>query len=256
MAISCTLAEPGIAVITISDPGSRNALGPEEFEALATAWETLGVDASVRAVVVTGAGRQAFCSGARLDADFSSVADVNDMVDRALLKTRLFPKPLIAAVNGHCVAGGFELMLSCDLRVASAEALLGLPEVRWGILPSGGGAMKLIEQIGYARAMELLLTGVLIPARKAEAVGLVNCVMPAEGVFEQALQYARSIARNSPLAVSLTKRAALAHRAAAWSALESDEARSATLVRRSRDAGIGRDAFLGKREPVYPDLPD
>lgn len=251
MAIVTTQPEPGIALVTIANVASRNALGPEEFAGLALAWESLAADAQLRCVVVTGAGDKAFCSGAHLAADFSAVRDVDDMVDRALLKTWLFPKPLVAAVNGHCVAGGFELMLSSDLRVASDSALLGLPEVHWGILPSGGGAMKLIDQIGQARAMQLLLTAELITARQALEFGLVNAAVPAVQVLEAAMALARKIAGNSPLAVARTKQAALERRTQTWQSMEAAERALVKVVRASTDAQVGRDAFLAKVPPVY-----
>ena len=251
MAIVTTHPEAGIALVTIDNAASRNALGPEEFAGLAQAWDKLAVDAQLRCVVVTGGGDKAFCAGAHLGADFSGVGDVDDMVDRALLKTRLFPKPLVAAVNGHCVAGGFELMLSTDLRVASENAMLGLPEVHWGILPSGGGAMKLIDQIGHARAMQLLLTAQLITARQALEFGLVNAIVPAAQVLEEAMKLARKISGNSPLAVAQTKRAALEHRVGTWQSLEAAERELVQVVRASIDAQVGRDAFLTKVPPLY-----
>lgn len=251
MPILHTRPEPGIALVTVSNPERRNALGPAEFEGLAQAWDLLASDPQVRCVVVAGAGSQAFCSGAQLDADFSASPDINDMVDRALLKTRLFPLPMVAAVNGHCVAGGFELMLAADVRVGSAAAKLGLPEVHWGIVPSGGAAMKLVEQIGHARAMQLLLTAELVTAQQALQFGILNEVVEPEQVLPRALHYARLIAGNSPLAVAHTKQLALAGRPQAWQTREKAERRSADIVRASADAEAGRHAFLCKTKPAY-----
>lgn len=252
MPIDLTRPEPGVALVTIDNPLRRNALGPAEFHGLAQAWSRLELDPSVRCIVVTGRGTVAFCSGAQLDADFAAVADADAMVDAALLKTRLMHKPVVAAVNGHCVAGGFELMMASDIRVASDAARLGLPEVHWGILPSGGAAMKLIEQIGHARAMQLLLTADLIPAERAREYGLVNEVVPADQVLETAMAIARRVAGNSPLAVAMTKESALKWRAASWAALEAEERERAVRVRSSADNRIGRKAFLTKTEPLYP----
>ena len=251
MPILYTQPEPGIALVTVSNPARRNALGPREFEALAQGWDRLANDAQVRCVIVTGDGDQAFCSGAQLDADFSGVPDIDHMVELALLKTRVFPKPLIAAVNGHCVAGGLELMLACDLRIGSHAARLGLPEVHWGIVPSGGAAMKLVEQIGHARAMQLLLTGQLVSAETALLFGLLNETVPADEVVSTALRYARAIAGNSPLAVAHTKQLALSGREAMWRERETMEKWSAGIVRASADSAEGRSAFLGKRDPAY-----
>lgn len=251
MPILHTRPEPGIALVTVSNPERRNALGPEEFEGLAQAWDMLAGDPQVRCVVVTGDGDKAFCSGAHLDADFSASPDIDDMVDRALLKTRLFPLPMVAAVNGHCVAGGFELMLASDVRVGSAAAKLGLPEVHWGIVPSGGAAMKLVEQIGHARAMQLLLTAELVTAQQALQFGILNEVVEPEQVLPRAMHYARVIAGNSPLAVAHTKQLALQGRPEVWRAREKDERRSTDIVRASADSAAGRRAFLGKTKPEY-----
>lgn len=251
MPILHTRPEPGIALVTVSNPERRNALGPEEFEGLAQGWDMLAKDPEVRCVVVTGAGNKAFCSGAQLDADFSASPDIDDMVDRALLKTRLFRLPMVAAVNGHCVAGGFELMLVSDLRVGSASAKLGLPEVHWGIVPSGGAAMKLVEQIGHARAMQLLLTAELVTAAQALQFGILNEVVEPEQVLSRAMHYARLIAGNSPLAVAHTKQLALAGQAEVWQAREMEERRSANIVRASADSAVGRHAFLSKTKPAY-----
>lgn len=241
----------GIALVTISNPGCRNALGPDDFQGLASTWNQLALDDSLRCVVITGDGQTAFCAGARLGADFHAVPDIDDLVDRALLKTRVFPRPIVAAVNGHCVAGGFELMLASDIRVASADAKFGLPEVRWGIVPSGGAAMKLVEQIGHARAMRLLLTAELIGADEAHSFGIVNEVVAAGDVLARALHFARLIASNSPLAVFHTKQLALGGRADGWREREPAERRSAALVRRSGDAFVGKRAFFAKVDPDY-----
>lgn len=255
MPIFHTRPEPFIALVTVSNPQRRNALSPLEFEALAQGWDRLANDEQVRCVVVTGEGSQAFCSGAQLDADFSGIPDIDVMVERALLKTRVFPKPLVAAVNGHCVAGGFELMLACDLRVCSVDAKLGLPEVHWGIVPSGGAAMKLVEQIGHARAMQLMLTGQLISAEVALQFGIVNETTASDQVLATAMRHARLIAANSPLAVNHTKHLAMAGREAVWREREAAERRSTSVVRASADSVEGRSAFLGKRNPTYKSGP-
>ena len=251
MPIIHTRPEPGIALVTISNPERRNALGPAEFEGLAHGWSMLSRDSEVRCVVVTGAGDKAFCSGAQLDADFSASLDIDEMVDRALLKTAVFRLPMVAAINGHCVAGGFELMLASDVRVGSASAKLGLPEVHWGIVPSGGAAMKLVEQIGHARAMQLMLTAELVTATQALQFGLLNEVVEPEQVLARAMHYARLITGNSPLAVAHTKQLALAGKAEVWQARETQERRSANVVRDSADSAAGRHAFLSKTTPKY-----
>ena len=251
MSIELTFPEPHLCLITIDNADKRNALGPKEFKGLAAAWETLIDRLDIRCVVITGRGQQAFCSGAQLDSDFSVLGDVNDWVDRALLKTHFFPIPIVAAVNGHCVAGGLELMISCDIRIASEKALFGLPEVRWGIVPSGGGTMKLVDQIGYARAMQLMLTGELILASSAMEIGLINQVCPVEEVLPKAMAVARQIAANSPLAVRLTKQLAVEKRFERWGSQETDERYAASLARNGPDIKKGLTAFLNKSLPSY-----
>jgi len=251
MPIELTFPESHLCLITIDNADKRNALGPKEFKDLAAAWETLINRLDVRCVVVTGSGQKAFCSGAQLDSDFSVLGDVDNWVDRALLKTRFFPIPLVAAVNGHCVAGGLELMISCDIRIGSETALFGLPEVRWGIVPSGGGTMKLVDQIGYARAMQLLMTGELISAASAMEIGLINQVCPVDEVMPKALAIARQIAANSPLAVRHTKRLALEKRFDRWGSQETNERYAARDARNGPDIKKGLDAFLNKSTPLY-----
>ena len=127
------------------------------------------------------------------------------------------------------------------------------PEVRWGIMPSGGGAMKLIDQIGQAKAMDLLFTGRLIDGLTAEGIGLITTALPAEDVYDQALATAQQIAKNSPVAVQAAKRAALATRMAGYCSQEPAESQMVAEVRRSGHPRIGIDAFLSKRIPEYPD---
>src|SRR5205807_5659505 len=126
---------------------------------LAALWDRLDADADCRCVVLTGAGEKAFSAGADLGGDLNAGAEIAQVINRALLKDTPFAKPIIAAVNGDCVGGGLELLLSTDIRAAVSEARFGLPEVRWSIYPFGGATVKLTHQIGHVRAMDLPLTG-------------------------------------------------------------------------------------------------
>jgi enoyl-CoA hydratase len=167
------------------------------------------------------------------------------------LKTSTYPKPIIAAVNGDCVAGGLELMLSSDIRAAAPNARFGLPEVKWSIYPFGGAAVKLIQQIGHVHAMELLLGAELITARDAAALNLINRVVPEDDLMDWALAKAERIAANSPTAVQAVKRqisATIADHAQSREAMEQilgDEVRNGPHFRE----GIA--AFLEKRTPKY-----
>lgn len=242
---------PHIVVVTIDHQPRRNAMSRQMLAELATLWDTLA-QASYRCIVLTGAGERAFCAGADLSGDLSAAPETAGMVNRALLKNVPYTKPIIAAVNGDCVAGGLELLLSTDIRAAAPQARFGLPEVRWSIYPFGGAAIKLIQQIGYVHAMDLLLTARLIDATEAARLGLVNRVVPAESLMDWALETAELIAANSPSAVQAVKQqisTTIAEHALAREAL--DQALG-DQVRASAHFTEGVAAFLEKRQPRYP----
>jgi enoyl-CoA hydratase len=218
---------------------------------LAALWDRLDADAGCRCVVLTGAGERAFTSGADMSGDLTAEPDVARMVNHALLKDRPFHKPIVAAVNGDCVAGGLELLLSTDIRAAAPHARFGLPEVRWSIYPFGGATVKLTQQIGHVHAMELLLTAKLIEAADAARIGLVNRVLPAEQLMPWALETAQTIATNSPTAVQAVKQqisSTIADHARSREALEQE---LGDRVRRSDHFQEGVRAFLEKRNPNY-----
>jgi enoyl-CoA hydratase len=250
MSIRITEPQRHIVLVTIDNEGRRNALTRAMFEELALLWPRLEASAA-RCVVVTGQGGKAFCSGADLSIDWTLDPNLDDLVDRALLKTQTFTKPLVAAINGHAVAGGLELILSCDIRIAARDVKLGFPEVQWGIFPSGGGALKLEAQIGYTWARDLLLTGRLITADEANAIGLVGQVVTSQDVLATAMQRAESIARNSPTAVAAVKRFLSQRSARALAEDVPDEEREARNVRASSDRVKGIEAFLNRRPPPY-----
>ena len=173
------------------------------------------------------------------------------MIGRALLKTRVYTKPIVGAVNGDCVGGGLELLLSTDIRVAAPHARFGLPEVKWSIYPFGGATIKLIQQIGHVHAMDLLLTARLIDAAEAARLGLVNQVVEAERVVPVALEIAERIARNSPSAVQAVKQqisATITDHARSREALEQQ---LGDRVRGGKDFPEGVAAFREKRQPRY-----
>ncbi len=239
-----------IVVLTIDNQARRNAMSRQMMAELARLWETLE-QASYRCIVLTGAGTRAFCAGADMQGDLSADADMARIVNHALLKNRPYTKPIIAAVNGDCVAGGLELLLATDVRAAAPQARFGLPEVRWSIYPFGGAAIKLIQQIGYVHAMELLLTARLIEATEAARLGLVNRVLPAEELLPWALATAEIIAANSPSAVQAVKQqisSTIAEHALAREAL--DQALG-DQVRASAHFAEGVAAFRAKRQPHY-----
>jgi enoyl-CoA hydratase/carnithine racemase len=243
----------GLVKVTIDNPARRNALDLETFRALAELWPKLGADRTIRAVIVVGAGDQAFCAGADLSGDLTETPGFDELVAKALLKIDFFAIPLIAAINGHCLAGGLELALAADIRIASRAAKFGVPEVKWGLIPSAGGTMKLVDQVGYAAAMDLLLTGRLIDANEAEKIGLVTEVCQPSEVWPRALARAEMIAAASPRAVRAAKFCALGARTSRYAAQEKEERRIATALWATGDVKIGAAAFLAKRTPVYAD---
>jgi len=240
-----------IVLVTIDNQPRRNAMTRAMLADLAALWDRLDIDPECRCVVLTGAGEKAFSSGADLGGDLSASPETAAIVNRALLKNTPFSKPIVAAVNGDCVAGGLELLLSTDIRAAVPDARFGLPEVRWSIYPFGGATVKLAQQIGQVHAMDLLLTGRLVDAAFAAQVGLVNLVIERSRLLDWAMQSAAMIAANSPSAVQAVKTqlsASIADYARSREALEQE---LGDRVRASPHFKEGVAAFLEKRNPDY-----
>lgn len=199
------------ATLTFDRPERHNALTPEMITAGAQALRAAESDDTVRAVVVTGAGDEAFCSGADLEQTIPESTgdhpDVHPAADDLNFRHERLNVPVVAAVNGICVAGGMEFLQATDVRIAEESARFGLPEPRWGLAPIAGSHTRLPAQIPYCKAMEFLLTGDLFPAAHAERAGLVNEVVPDGQSLERACEIADSIAENSPHAVAKIKEA-------------------------------------------------
>ena len=241
---------PHVTLITIDNQPKRNAMSRQMMAELASIWDELE-RSSCRCVVLTGAGDKAFCAGADLGGDLRASEETARFVNRALIKNSTFSKPVIAAVNGDCAGGGVELMLSTDIRYAAPHARFGLPEVRWSIYPFGGATIKLVQQIGYVHAMDLLLTGRLVDAGLAQRIGLINEVIAAENVLPKSLETAATIAANSPSAVQAVKQqisATIADHAMSREALERE---LGDRVRASAEFKEGVAAFREKRRPDY-----
>ena len=205
MEIRVETPRPHIVLVTIANEPRRNAMSRAMLADLAALWDRLDQDADCRCVVLTGAGEKAFCAGADIGGDLSASAETAQIINRALLKDTPFAKPIVAAINGDCVGGGLELLLSTDIRAAIPEARFGLPEVRWSIYPFGGATVKLAQQIGHVHAMDLLLTGRLVDAAFAERIGLLNRVVERDQLMAWALETAATIAANSPSAVQAVR---------------------------------------------------
>ena len=250
-----------IALLTIDRPKVHNALDFETSDELVAAWERFRDDDDLWVAILTGAGERSFCAGADLRgvADFYKNLSSVERLRRSELvpglggitKNLAIDKPIIAAINGHCLAGGLEIALACDLRIASENASFGLPEVTRGIIPGAGGTQRLPRLVGPERALDLIMTGRRIDAQEAERIGLVSRVVAATQLQEQAMQTARLIASNGPLAVRAAK-------SAVWRGLDMPleeglrvEQLLAEPVRQSEDAREGPRAFLEKREPEF-----
>jgi enoyl-CoA hydratase/carnithine racemase len=242
---------PHVVVVTIDHQPRRNAMTRAMMADLARLWETLE-RGPCRCIVLTGAGERAFSSGADVSGDLSADPEIARVVNDALLKNRTYTKPIVAAVNGDCIGGGVELLLSTDVRASVPHARFGLPEVRWSIYPFGGATLKLVQQIGYVHAMELLLTAKLIDANEAARIGLVNRVVTPDALMPWAIETAETIAANSPTAVQAVKEqisATIADHARSREALEQA---LGDRVRGSEHFQEGVRAFLEKRPPNYP----
>lgn len=236
-------------LITLNRPHVLNAIDGELATRLGDLMTTADDDDATRVVVIRGAGR-AFCAGADLSCRTPYHADHPEWGLGGFVR-RSFRVPVVAAVHGFALGGGAELAAACDLVVAARGTRIGLPEVRRGIVATGGGVLRLPRQFPYRIALELALTGEPVDAEVAAAHGFVNRVVDRADLDATALQLAGQIARNAPLAVRVTKwlasRSAVPDEARLWA----DNARAFEAVSGSADAAEGRAAFLAKREPVW-----
>lgn len=243
--------ERHITLVTLNNPAKRNAMTRTDLGELAALWNRLDKDAGCRAVVITGTGDKGFCAGADIGGDLSATAELAKTINRSLLKTSPFSKPIIAAVNGDCAGGGVELLIATDVRAAAPHARFGLPEVRYAIYPFGGAAVKLVHQIGYVHAMDLLLTGRLVAAEHALRVGLINEIVAADKLMDWAMDRARMIAANSPQAVQAVKTQISSMAAEHAMSREALDQQLGDKVRASPDFKEGIAAFLEKRRAHY-----
>ena len=251
MEIRVETPQPHIVLVTIANEPRRNAMTRAMLADLAALWDRLDAAADCRCVVLTGAGNRAFSAGADISGDLRAAAETARVINRALLKDTPFAKPIVAAVNGDCVGGGLELLLSTDIRAAAPEARFGLPEVRWSIYPFGGATVKLAHQIGHVHAMDLLLTGRLVDAAFAERIGLVNRVVGRARLMDWAFETAAMIAANSPSAVQAVRTQLSASIADYAKSREALEQQLGDRVRTGPHFAEGIAAFREKRKPEY-----
>jgi enoyl-CoA hydratase len=245
-----TEVKDGIAVITINRPEARNAINGAVARGIAAALDDLEARADVRVLILTGAGGT-FSAGMDLKGFLAGDAPLVPGRGFGGLVEQRPAKPMIAAVEGYALAGGFELALACDLVVASEDAKFGLPEVRRGLVAAAGGLLRLPQRIPYHLAMEIALTGGHFSAAHLYRAGLVNQVVPAGQALAGASELAGRIAKNAPLAVTATKRIIV--ESADWDSGSAFERQNAAVapVLRSADAIEGAAAFAEKREPKW-----
>ncbi|MBL8538641.1 MAG: enoyl-CoA hydratase/isomerase family protein [Hyphomonadaceae bacterium] len=248
-------------IVTLDRPESRNALNTEMREGLIEAWKRFRDDEALLVAVLTGAGETAFCAGADLKeiGDHYRSMTPNERREHGEREpglgglTRNFDprKPIIAAINGACLAGGLEIALACDIRIAAEHATFGLPEVCRGILPGAGGTQRLPRTLPFGVAMEMILTGAPIDAEAALRWGLVSRLAPAAELMDCAIDIASKIAANGPLAVRAARDAVYQGAGLPLDQAHRLEQFYAEPLRQSSDAQEGVRAFMERRAPRF-----
>ena len=240
-----------VAVITIDRPSALNSLTADMLMGIEVAFKAFDDDPDLWVGILTASGEKAFSSGLDLK-EAAPMLTGGDQLGFEDWTKRQFSdvyKPVLCAVNGFCIAGGMEMLLGTDLRIASEHATFGLGEVKWGLVPLGGTHIRLPRQIPWAMAMQLLLTGKSIDAQRAYEIGLINAVVPADQLMETALDWAQKMCRNGPLAMRTAKEIAVRSLE-----LESGFVLEKALgqkVLNSEDAKEGPRAFAEKRPPEF-----
>jgi enoyl-CoA hydratase len=253
-----------VATVTINRPEARNAVNPEVLVRLSDAWDAIDSDDSVRVAILTGTGEH-FCAGADLDklvgklmaggepdTEFEArIQQDYSLIYKGFLRDYQLAKPLIAAVEGFCLAGGTEILQATDVRVAGESAEFGITEAKWGLFPMAGSPTRLKRQIPFTKAMEMLLTAGRYSARDALSFGLIGHVVPDGQALKKARELADQIAENGPLAVRGIKEAVLATEFLPESEALAKEFEIGMKVMSSKDAREGPRAFKEKRKPDF-----
>jgi len=244
-----------VATITINRPERMNAMDAEHYEALSEAWKRVRDDPEIRVAIVTGAGDRSFTAGA----DLKSFLNTQPALSQTLLtqKNQLLNrglevwKPVICAINGHCLGGGMTLMLASDLRIAVEHATFAVSEVKRGVFPANGGTQRITQQLPHAIAMELLLLGDSIDAPTALRWGLINRVVKSAELMDTARSFAQRLASNAPLAIQAAKELAIRSRDVDMATGLRLEQLMLRLLQESDDVAEGTRAFAEKRQPVF-----
>jgi enoyl-CoA hydratase/carnithine racemase len=249
-----------IAVVTLNRPEQRNAFDPELSAAVIEIWEKVKSDNEIRVVILTGEG-PAFCAGADLKRLIPHIRDASDEENRrralegpgwgGVSGGYTINTPIIAAINGDCIAGGHELAEFCDIRICVPHARFGHQEIKWGLMPGDGGCSRLPRIIGLGRAMELILTGRLYDAEEALRIGFVTKVVKPEDLMAEAIAIAQRIAANGPLAVRAAKQAILRGVGRTLNDNIAFETETFNYLCKSDDWVRGQRAFLTGETPLF-----
>ena len=244
-----------VAIMTLNRPEAMNAISRELARVLCEAWSDFAGDPGLSVLIITGAGEKAFCVGADLkEKELKGDVHVTSFWDGSFklpMRGAELYKPVIAAINGHCLGGGLELALLADIRIAAEHATFGQPEIRLGIFPGMGATQRLPRTLPYNLAAEILLTGERFGAAKALEIGLVNRIVPPQDLLKTALSVAETISGNAPLALRAAKEALLK----SYDLPLDQGLRLEGLLRRivgdTEDAQEGVRAFMEKRKPRF-----
>ncbi len=244
-----------LAIVVIDRTDKLNALNAEVLSEIGNVFRDLRDDDDVLGVILTGAGEKAFVAGA----DIGEIAQLTPSTavkfsregHRICAEIERFPKPVLAAVGGYALGGGCELALACHLRVASENARFGLPEVGLGIMPGYGGTVRLARVVGLGLAVEMVLTGAMVDAERAERIGLVSAVYPQEALLDQAKLFLRGITKNGPIAVRMALESIYLAQNSAPADAASFESALFGLLASTADMKEGLTAFLEKRKAAF-----
>lgn len=254
-----------VAWITLNRPEAKNTMNAEVFVGLVDAWEEVRSNSDIRVAVLTGAGDEDFCCGGDLgemiplwtgtkepqnEVERRVLADTS-IVSRVMHQDRPFLKPVIGAFNGRALGGGCEILQATDIRIASENAIFGVPEPKQGLVPGAGTMVRLARQISYANAMKLLLTAQPVTAHEAMEMGLISEVVPQDKLLERADELAHVVAANAPLAMQAIKATVHESHTLDWDDAFGVERREAGKVMRSKDAREGPRAFKEKRQAIF-----
>lgn len=250
-----------IAYVTLNRPEVHNCIDLELSSALLDTWDEVKRDTDVRVAILTGAGEKAFSSGADLKKLIPHIRGASEEDNRR----RAFQgpgwagisggyeiyTPIVAAINGYCIAGGHELAEFCDIRIAAEHATFGHQEIKWGLMPGDGGCSRLSRIVGLGRAMEIILTGRIYDAEEAYRIGFVNHVVPAGQLMDRATQMAQAIAGNGPLATRAAKQSVLYSIGRPLREGIAFETDTFSYLCRSEDWLAGQEAFLTRSKATF-----